>query len=68
MENIYKYTCIFGGGAIRGMSYIGAVKALEDLGIYSETIAGSSVGAIIAGMYALGYNSQEMQEVFPSHL
>ena len=64
MENIYKYTCIFGGGAIRGMSYIGAVKALEDLGIYSETIAGSSVGAIIAGMYALGYNSQEMQEVF----
>lgn len=59
-----KYAFVFGGGAIRGMSYIGAVKALENLGISSNVIAGSSVGAIIAGMYALDYTSQEMQEIF----
>ena len=28
-----EYTCIFGGGAVRGMSYVGAVKALEKIGI-----------------------------------
>lgn len=64
MGNSYKYTCIFGGGAIRGMAYIGAIKALEELEIYSETIAGSSVGAIIAGLYSLGYTANEMQDVF----
>ena len=63
-----KYTVIFGGGAIRGVAYLGALKALNEFDIEIGTLAGSSVGAIIAGMYALGYNSQEMQEVFPSHL
>ena len=31
MENSFKYTCLFGGGAIRGVSYIGAIKAMEEL-------------------------------------
>ena len=59
-----KYTCIFGGGAIRGMSYVGSVKAMEELGVCPTTIAGSSVGAIFAGLLALGYNAQELKEVF----
>lgn len=58
------YTCIFGGGAIRGMSYVGAVKAMEDLCISSNTIAGSSVGAVFAGLLAVGYSADELKEVF----
>ncbi|MDD3435704.1 MAG: patatin-like phospholipase family protein [Candidatus Gastranaerophilales bacterium] len=59
-----EYTCIFGGGAARGISYVGTVKALEELEIKMTTIAGSSVGAIFAGLLAVGYNAQELKEIF----
>lgn len=59
-----KYACIFGGGAIRGVSYAGAVKAMEEIGIYPDTIAGSSVGAIFAGLTAVGYNAEELKDIF----
>lgn len=58
------YTCIFGGGAIRGASYVGAAKALEELGIYPQTLAGSSVGAVFAGLIAVGYTAKELKEIF----
>lgn len=60
----YDYTCIFGGGAIRGVSYVGAVKAMEELGIYPNTIAGSSVGAIFAGLLSIGYTAEELKTIF----
>lgn len=59
-----KYTCIFGGGAIRGVSYIGAIQALDELGISINTLAGSSVGAIFAGLLAVGYNAEEIKGMF----
>ncbi len=64
MNNSFKYACLFGGGAIRGVSYIGAVKAMEELGINTGTLAGSSVGSIIAALLAVGYNAEELKEVF----
>lgn len=60
----FQYTCIFGGGAVRGMSYVGTVKALEELGIQPNTLAGSSVGAIFAGLLAVGYTAEELKEIF----
>ena len=54
-----KYTLLFGGGAIRGVAYCGAYKALEELNVTYETIAGSSVGAVFAGLVAVGYNAEE---------
>lgn len=59
-----KYSCIFGGGAVRGMSYVGIIKALEQLEIFPTTIAGSSVGAIFAGLFAFGYSAEELREIF----
>lgn len=64
MNNNFKYTCLFGGGAIRGVSYIGAIKALEELGINPTTLAGSSVGSIIAAFLAVGYTAEELREIF----
>ena len=51
-----EYACLFGGGAIRGFAHIGAIKALDELGVKFGTLAGSSVGAIIAAALAIGYD------------
>lgn len=65
MENkSFKYTCLFGGGAIRGAAYCGTVKAMEELGINPHTIAGSSVGSIIAALLAVGYSAEDLGEIF----
>lgn len=59
-----KYTCLFGGGAIRGAAYVGTMRAMEELGISPHTLAGSSVGSVIAGLIAVGYTADELDEVF----
>ena len=64
MTNPLKYTCLFGGGAIRGLAYVGTVRALEELGIEYDIIGGSSVGAIIASLVACGYKSYELENFF----
>lgn len=59
-----KYFCIFGGGGIRGTAYTGAIKALEELNIEITGFAGSSIGAVVAGLYSFGYTTSEMKEIF----
>lgn len=60
----YEYTCLFGGGAIRGAAYVGTMRAMEELGINPTTLAGSSVGSVIAGLLAVGYTAEEAKDVF----
>lgn len=57
---------MFGGGAIRGAAHAGVVKYFEELGIKPSTLVGSSVGALVAMLYAVGYTSEELSEVFLS--
>ena len=64
MINPLKYTCLFGGGAVRGMAYIGTIRALEELGIEYDIIGGSSVGSIMAALVACGYKSYELENLF----
>ena len=64
MTNPLKYTCLFGGGAIRGLAYAGTIRALEELGIEYDIIGGSSVGSIIAVLVACGYKSYEIENFF----
>ncbi len=64
MTNPLKYTCLFGGGAVRGMAYIGTIRALEELGIEYDIIGGSSVGSIFASLIACGYKSYELENLF----
>lgn len=65
-HNDFKYTCLFGGGAIRGTAHIGVIKAFDRLGIIPTTLAGSSVGSIVAALYAIGYTYKELSDVFLS--
>ncbi len=64
MKNKIKYNCVFGGGGIRGMCYIGALRALNELDIEICSIAGASVGAVFAALYTVGYNLDEIKQLF----
>lgn len=64
MENNLEYFCILGGGGIRGCSYTGVLKAIEELKLKITGWAGSSIGAVVATLYASGYTADEINIVF----
>jgi NTE family protein len=49
------------GGGARGGAHVGVLKALEELGVPIDYIAGTSMGAIIGGFYAAGYSADEIE-------
>ncbi len=51
-----------GGGAARAFSQIGALKVLEREGLYPKALAGTSSGAFIAALYALGIPALELEK------
>ena len=51
------------GGGARGLAQIGVLKALEEAGIKTSVIAGTSIGSIIGGAYASGYSVEEMDSI-----
>ena len=53
---------VLGGGGSRGFAHIGAIRAIEEAGITIETIGGTSQGALIGALYALGLTPGEMIE------
>lgn len=54
---------VLGGGAARGFSHIGLIRALEENGIPIDMIVGTSMGSIVAGLYAGGYSVDNMVEI-----
>ena len=44
------------GGAAKGIAHISLLKAIDSLGIHIDYITGTSMGAIIGGLYAIGYS------------
>ena len=54
------------GGGSRGVAHIGAIKALEEYGIFPTHIAGASAGAIVGALYAYGYNWEDILKFFKS--
>lgn len=55
--------CLAGGG-IKGVAHIGVIKALEEENIKIDYISGTSSGSIVAAMYAMGYSTDEMYDIF----
>lgn len=58
----------FAGGGIKGVAHIGALKALEEENIKFDYIAGTSSGSIAACLYSVGYNSDEIYEIFKKYI
>lgn len=51
---------VLSGGAAKGIAHIGVLKVLEEAGIRPDYITGTSMGAIIGGLYAMGYSAEEL--------
>ncbi|WP_409488697.1 patatin-like phospholipase family protein [Pseudomonas promysalinigenes] len=56
-----KIGLVLSGGAARGLAHIGVLKALEEQGVRIDAIAGTSMGAVVGGLYASGYSVQELE-------
>lgn len=64
--NAQKVGLVLSGGGAKGLAHIAVIRALEENGIPIDYIAGTSMGAIVAGLYAAGYSPDEMEQLFKS--
>lgn len=61
-----KVGLVLSGGGAKGMAHIGVIRALEENGIPIDYVTGTSIGAIIGSLYAMGYSPDEMEELISS--
>ncbi len=55
---------VLGGGGAKGAAEVGVLKVLEERGIRPDYIAGTSIGAIVGGLYACGYSASQIEDLF----
>ena len=58
-----KVAVVLSGGGAKGMAHIGVLKVLEKTGIPVDIVTGTSMGSIIGGLYAIGYNSHSLDSM-----
>ncbi|MFA8436293.1 MAG: patatin-like phospholipase family protein [Marinifilaceae bacterium] len=61
-----KVGLVLSGGGAKGMAHIGLIRALEENNIPIDCIAGTSIGAIVGGLYAIGYTPNQLESLFTS--
>ena len=63
-ENLPKIGLVLSGGGAKGIAHIGALKVIEEAGVKIDFIGGTSMGAIVGGLYASGYSAAELDSIF----
>ncbi|MCK4358931.1 MAG: patatin-like phospholipase family protein [Candidatus Cloacimonetes bacterium] len=58
-----KVGLVLGSGGAKGLAHIGVLKLLEEMGIKIDFIAGSSIGALIGGVYSTGISIEEIEDI-----
>jgi len=61
-----KIGLVLSGGGARGIAHIGVIKALEDNNIPVDYVTGTSMGAIVGSLYAMGYSPDDIVAVLKS--
>ena len=59
-----KVGLVLGGGGAKGAAEVGVLKVLEEAGIPIDYIAGTSIGAIVGGLYAIGYDAADIDSLY----
>ena len=55
---------VLSGGGAKGYAHIGVLKVLEEAGVRIDQIGGTSMGAIVGGLYACGYSAAQIEDIF----
>ena len=58
-----KVGLVLSGGGAKGFAHIAVLKVLEEAGVRVDFIGGTSMGAIIGGLYASGYNATQLDSI-----
>ncbi len=58
-----RVALVLSGGSALGMAHAGVIEVIEDMGIPIDMVLGTSMGAIVGGLYAAGYSPAEMQDI-----
>ena len=61
--NRKRVAVVLSGGGAKGMAHIGVLKVLEKAGIPVDIVTGTSMGSIIGGLYAIGYNAHSLDSM-----
>ena len=61
-----KVGLVLSGGGAKGLTHIGIIRALEENNIPIDYVTGTSMGAIIGSLYAMGYSPDEMETLIGS--
>ena len=58
-----KVGLVLSGGSAHGIAHIGVLKVLEEQGVQVDYITGTSMGAIMGGLYAMGFSAREIEDI-----
>lgn len=58
-----KVAVVLGGGGAKGVAHIGVLKVIEEAGIPIDYVVGTSMGAIVGGLYSIGYAPAEIDSI-----
>ena len=58
-----KVAVVFSGGSAKGFTQVGVLEVLEEVGMPIDLITGTSMGAIIGGLYAVGYSPRDIERL-----
>ncbi|NNT71233.1 patatin [Flavobacterium sp. IMCC34852] len=59
-----KIGLVLSGGGAKGFAHIGVLKVLEESGVKIDYIGGTSMGAVVGGLYASGYSAAQIDSIF----
>ena len=62
-KKVPKVGLALGGGAARGFAHVGVIQVLEEAGIKSDLVVGTSAGSLVASFYASGKNGAQLQKI-----
>ncbi|GET31842.1 patatin [Prolixibacter bellariivorans] len=61
-----KIGLVLSGGGAKGFAHVGVLKVLEEAGIPIDYVAGTSIGSIVGGFYAMGYDADTLEKIVKS--
>jgi NTE family protein len=58
-----KLALVLSGGGARGVAHVGVLKVLEELHVVPDMVVGTSMGAVVGGLYAAGWRPDQIEEL-----